>query len=106
MMAAASRIEVSRTVAIGGGTTAVMRAMAASSITPGPLGMDETRPKAEAPYAMASRASAGDLMQQIFTRGRIRLFFPLQKKLRQRFKGDRPAFENLQRGKRPGRQLR
>jgi hypothetical protein len=71
MMASASRNEVSRNVAMGGGTTAVMRTMVASSITPGPLGMEETRPRADAPCAMASRASAGDLMQQIFTRGRI-----------------------------------
>ena len=48
-----------------------MRAMVDSSTTPGPLGMDETSPKADAPCAMASRASSGDLMQQIFTRSRI-----------------------------------
>jgi len=71
MISSASHSEVSRDVAMGGGTTAVMRAMAASSIMPGPLGMEETRPSADAPCAMASRASSGDLMQQIFTRGRM-----------------------------------
>jgi len=44
---------------MGGGTTAVMRAMVASSITPGPLGMEETSPNADAPCAMASCASSG-----------------------------------------------
>jgi len=63
--------DVSKNVAIGGGTVMAMRAMVDSSTTPGPLGMDETRPSADAPCAMASRASSGDLMQQIFTRGRI-----------------------------------
>jgi hypothetical protein len=33
--------------------------------------MAETRPNAEAPQAIASAASAGDLMQQILTLGRI-----------------------------------
>jgi hypothetical protein len=33
--------------------------------------MAETRPTAEAPQAIANAASAGDLMQQILTRGRV-----------------------------------
>ena len=56
---------------IGGGTLAAIRAIVSSEIMPGPLGMAETRPKAEAPQAMASWASAGDLMQQILILGRI-----------------------------------
>ena len=62
---------VSRKVAIGGGTVAAIRAIASSEMTPGPLGMAETRPKAEAPQAIASAASAGDLIQQIFILGRF-----------------------------------
>ena len=49
---------------------AAIRAIASSEITPGPLGMAETSPKAEAPQAIACAASTGDLIQQIFTRGR------------------------------------
>jgi hypothetical protein len=71
MISSALRAEVSRNVAMGGGTTAVMRSMTASSITPGPLGMCDTNPTAAAPDAIASRASSGDLMQQILTRGRM-----------------------------------
>ena len=56
-------------MAIGGGTVAAIRAITSSEMTPGPLGMAETSPKAEAPQAIASAASAGDLMQQIFTLG-------------------------------------
>ena len=63
MMASALRSLVSRNVAIGGGTVAAIRAMIASEMTPGPLGMAEMRPRAEAPLAMAIAASAGDLMQ-------------------------------------------
>jgi hypothetical protein len=40
-----------------------------SLITPGPLGIAETKPSAEAPTSIAKRASAIELMQQIFTRG-------------------------------------
>jgi hypothetical protein len=38
---------------------------------PGPLGMAETNPNAEAPQLMAMSASAGDLMQQILILGRV-----------------------------------
>ena len=44
-------------------------AICRSLITPGPLGMCETRPKADAPYSMANAASSTLPMQQIFTRG-------------------------------------
>jgi hypothetical protein len=43
--------------------------MSASSITPGPLGIEDTRPSAEAPADTASRASATLEMQQTLTRG-------------------------------------
>jgi hypothetical protein len=70
MMACGECSLVSRNVAIGGGTVAAIRAIASSEITPGPLGMAETSPTAEAPQVIACAASAGDLIQQIFTRGR------------------------------------
>ncbi|QRK10219.1 hypothetical protein JQX13_09035 [Archangium violaceum] len=38
-------------------------------MTPGPLGIDETSPSAEAPARMAAQASSTLEMQQIFTRG-------------------------------------
>jgi hypothetical protein len=62
---------VSRKVETGGGTLAAIRRIVSSEMTPGPLGMAETSPKAEAPQAMANRASASDLMQQILILGRI-----------------------------------
>ena len=52
-------------VAIGGGTVLAICPMAASETTPRPLGIAETRPKADAPQAIASAASSGDLIQQI-----------------------------------------
>jgi hypothetical protein len=62
---------VSRNVAIGGGTLQTISAMSSSSITPGPLGISETKPSAEAPYFIASFASSIDDIQQIFTRIKI-----------------------------------
>src|SRR5258706_178920 len=50
-----------------------MRATAAivsSAITPGPLGIAETSPRAEAPRRTARRASSTPWMQQTFRRGR------------------------------------
>ena len=55
---------------MGGGTAAAISAISASGITPGPLGISETRPRADAPAAMATRASSRLEMQQILTRGR------------------------------------
>jgi hypothetical protein len=43
--------------------------MSGSSITPGPLGIAETSPSADAPASTAMAASAALEMQQIFTRG-------------------------------------
>ena len=61
---------VRRNVAMGGGTVTAIEAMSSSEITPGPLGIEDTRPTAEAPQAIASCASSGDLMQQILILGR------------------------------------
>src|SRR5262245_14865949 len=44
--------------------------MISSNTMPAPLGIAETNPSAEAPSAIASRASATLAMQQILTRGR------------------------------------
>jgi len=38
-------------------------------MTPGPLGIFDTNPTAEAPYVIAFQASSIDWMQQILTRG-------------------------------------
>ena len=54
-------------MATGGGTLAAMFAINDSGIIPGPLGMAETTPMADAPWEIASLASSTDLIQQIFT---------------------------------------
>src|ERR1700730_5529582 len=71
--------EVSRNVPIAGGTVAAISAIRSSLMTPGPLGMFETKPSADAPQAMARAASSTLPMQQTFTRGvRVaRMRFPL-----------------------------
>src|SRR5260370_20411575 len=71
--------EVSRNVPIAGGTVAAISAIRSSLMTPGPLGMFETKPSADAPHAMARAASSTLPMQQIFTRGVLvaRMRFPL-----------------------------
>src|SRR5713101_6396249 len=61
--------EVRRNVPIAGGTVAAISAIRSSLMTPGPLGMCETRPSADAPHSMARAASSTLPMQQIFTRG-------------------------------------
>ena len=71
--------EVSRNVPMAGGTVAAISAICSSLITPGPLGIRETRPKADAPASTAIAASSTLAMQQIFTRG-VRvgfMFFPV-----------------------------
>jgi hypothetical protein len=57
-------------VATPGGTWRAMRRIASLPITPGPLGIDETSPSAEAPWRMAVHASSTDEMQQTLMRGR------------------------------------
>jgi hypothetical protein len=71
MMASGDCSLVSKKVAIGGGTVAVIFTIIFSDMIPGPLGMAETNPNAEAPQLMAMSASAGDLMQQILILGRV-----------------------------------
>src|ERR1700676_341240 len=70
--------EVRRNVPIAGGTVAAISAIRSSLMTPGPLGMFETKPSADAPHAMARAASSTLPMQQIF-RGALvaRMRFPL-----------------------------
>src|ERR1035438_5006359 len=60
---------VNRNVPMAGGTVAAISAIRLSLMTPGPLGMSETRPSADAPHSMARAASSTLPMQQIFTRG-------------------------------------
>ena len=55
-------------MAIGGGTAAEIFAMRDSEMTPGPLGISDTKPSADAPRRTASRPSSIDVMQQILTR--------------------------------------
>ncbi len=64
---------------MAGGTVAAISAIRSSLMTPGPLGICETRPSADAPHSMARAASSTLPMQQIFTRGvRVaRMRFPL-----------------------------
>jgi hypothetical protein len=62
-------LQVSRNDPIAGDTVAAISAIKSSGIGPGPLGISETSPIAEAPDSMASRASSTVAMQQIFTRG-------------------------------------
>ncbi len=50
-----------------GGTLVEIRAISASGITPGPLGMCETNPRAAAPSRIANAASSTLEMQQTFT---------------------------------------
>src|SRR6185295_19902532 len=66
---AASWRQVRRNGATGGGTAAAMAAMSSAGITPGPLGISDTSPSADAPAAIAERASAGLWIQQTLTRG-------------------------------------
>src|ERR1043165_5957944 len=69
-ISSASWLQVRRNVAMGGGTAAAISAMRSHGITPGPLGIAETRPSADAPASMARRASSMEAMQQILMRGR------------------------------------
>ena len=51
------------------GIERAISAIKSLEITPGPLGMSDTNPIADAPAEMASLASETLLMQQIFTNG-------------------------------------
>jgi hypothetical protein len=61
--------EVRRNVPMAGGTVAAIFAIRSSLITPGPLGIVETKPRADAPHSIASAASSTLAMQQTFNRG-------------------------------------
>jgi len=60
---------VSKNVEMGGGTLPAISAINPSEITPGPLGMFETKPRATAPQRIANSASARFDIQQILIRG-------------------------------------
>ena len=49
--------------------TRAMSAINDSGIQPGPEGIEETNPTADAPYLIANCASSTVLIQQILTRG-------------------------------------
>src|SRR2546425_577102 len=71
MMSGTVRLLVNRNVGMGGGTDAAISAMSSSEITPGPLGILETSPRAEAPAEMPPCPSAALWMQQTLTGGLV-----------------------------------
>src|SRR5215212_1282595 len=71
MIEAASCLHVSRNELTPGGTVAAISAIKLSGIGPGPLGIADTSPIAEAPASIAIHASSILAMQQIFTRGLV-----------------------------------
>jgi hypothetical protein len=64
-------LQVSRNVATEGGTRAAISAINSSGMTPGPLGISDTNPTADAPHSTAVRASDALAMQQTLTRGLV-----------------------------------
>src|SRR5687767_7559170 len=74
MMASASCSHVSRNELTAGGTVAAISAIKLSGIGPGPLGIAETNPSADAPCSIAIHASSTLAIQQIFTRGLLVAF--------------------------------
>ncbi len=69
MIDAVSCILVNRNVPIEGGTVTAIEAIKFSGIMPGPLGILETSPSAEAPCRIASHASSVLAIQQILILG-------------------------------------
>src|ERR1051326_3764648 len=69
MMASASCKHVSRNELTAGGIVAAISAIRLSGIGPGPLGIADTNPIADAPASIAIHASSTLAIQQIFTRG-------------------------------------
>jgi hypothetical protein len=69
MMASASCKHVSRNELTAGGIVAAISAIKLSGIGPGPLGIADTSPIADAPASIAIHASSMLAIQQIFTRG-------------------------------------
>src|SRR5712671_8111131 len=72
MIGSAVVSQVRRNVATPAGTVPAISRMRDSGIGPGPLGILETKPTADAPMRTAIAASASDAMQQILTRGDTR----------------------------------
>src|SRR5512138_2647207 len=73
-----SCLHVSKNDETPGGTTFAISAIRSSSIGPGPLGISDTNPIADAPFSIASHASATLAIQHIFTRGLRVGFIALQ----------------------------
>src|SRR5690349_174489 len=69
MIDVASCKHVSKNELTPGGIVAAISAINSSGIGPGPLGIADTNPTADAPCSIASHASATLAIQQIFTRG-------------------------------------
>src|SRR5256714_13545784 len=70
-MPVASCLHVSRNELTPGGTVAAISAIKLSGIGPGPLGISDTNPIADAPASIAIHASSMLAIQQIFTRGLV-----------------------------------
>jgi len=60
---------VNKKVSTGGGINLAMQKICSFDITPGPLGIGPTSPRAETPSSIAVFASSAFDMQQIFTLG-------------------------------------
>src|SRR5881227_404710 len=73
-MPAASCLHVSRNELTPAGTVAAISAIKLSGIGPGPLGISDTNPIADAPASIAIHASSMLAIQQIFTRGLVVAF--------------------------------
>src|SRR6266568_6234489 len=71
MISKTSCLQVSRNDPMAGGIVAAIVAIRSSEIGPGPLGISETSPTADAPCSMASQASSMPAMQQILTLGLV-----------------------------------
>src|ERR1041385_4234454 len=69
MIEAASCKHVSKNELTPGGIVAAISAINSSGIGPGPLGIADTSPTADAPASIAIHASSTLAIQQIFTRG-------------------------------------
>jgi hypothetical protein len=71
MIEAASCKHVRRNELTPGGIVAAISTINASGIGPGPLGIADTSPTADAPASIAIHASSTLAIQQIFTRGLV-----------------------------------
>jgi hypothetical protein len=71
MIESTSCKQVNRNELTPGGTIAAISAIRSSGIGPGPLGIADTSPMAEAPASIAIHASSMLAIQQIFTLGFI-----------------------------------